>query len=225
MATNEQSAEVLVNILGVLKGIEKKLDQYENRLQRLEGPERENAIGNPSLQEKAREVLEQHDDPPEETGKVEPKILYSEWHTNFLIESLPTHLYDSWSTFHTDLDDILDLRLTKAVEARIGDCFHMPDDDRLPLKFFKSNILKTYVVWGRSPKRTAYQTRKPFERELGFLCEFDEKLRQCPGNDFMVIDFDAQNSSRLYRVGETAIGPDLMVNLQESGEAPWSRIM
>ena len=225
MATNEQSAEVLINILGVLKGIEKKLDQYEHRLQKLEPPTKQEVKGSASFHEKAREVPEQESHALSDIGKAEPKILYSEWHTNFLIESLPVHLYDSWSNFRTDLDEFLDLRLTKAIETRIGDCFHMPDDDRLPLKFFKTNILRSNVVWGRSLKRTTYQARKPFERELDFLCQFDEKLRQWPGNDFMVIDFDAQNSSRLYRVGEQAIGPDLLVNLEESGEAPWSRIM
>ena len=206
----DSSQEILSNILGVLQGIEKKLDQYEGRLRLLERTEeRGNAASASTLDDTTERaacadttVLTSKD-----AGKSDPKIYYSEWHTNHLIESLPRKQYNQWDTFRTNLDDFLDLRLSKAIEARLGDCWNLPDDGRIPLKFFKSNILKSNVIWGLgAPKRTLYQTKQPFELELDFLCRYDEEHRKQKGNDFVVVDFDAHNISRLYRVGEKACG-------------------
>ena len=100
----------------------------------------------------------------------------------------------------------------------------MPDDDRLPLKFFKSNILKSNTPFGVSVD--SFPTvRQPVERDLEFLCQFDRDLRAHPGNDFMVVDFDAADETRLYRLGDKAFGSELQVEAQGSKSAPWSRLM
>ena len=67
--------------------------------------------------------------------------------------------------------------------------------------------------------------RQPFERDLEFLCQFDLDLRAYPGNDFLVVDFDAVDATRLYRLGEKAFGSELQVEAQGSKSAPWSRLM
>ena len=225
MSDVHRSHEILGNILGVLQGIETKLDQYESRLRRLEGEESKTEKRDvpESIHERAADP-ESPSTPSEAEQKQEPKIYYSEWHTNNLIESLPESSYSEWDTFRTDLDAILDLRLSKAIERRVGDCWNMPDDGRIPLKFFKANIFKSNLPWG-TPKRTIYQTKQPFERALDFLCQFDEEHRKHKGNDFAVIDFDSHNSSTIYRVGASAIGPDLLVDMSGSSGAPWSRII
>ena len=100
----------------------------------------------------------------------------------------------------------------------------MPDDDRLPLKFFRSNILKSDIPWGL-PTGHLWKAKQPFERELDRLCQFDTQLREQKSNDFAVVDFDSFNNSRIYRLGEKAQGPELLVRLEDSRQAPWSRIM
>ena len=227
MAADYKSEEVLSSILEVLKGIDKKLNQYEDRLRRLEDP-KEDISGEKLSREDATDHTLNSDGAfpaADDINKIERKIPYSEWHTNHLIESLPSDTYTLWDTYRTNLDEFLDLRLTKVIEQRVKDCLILPDDDRMPLKFFKSSILKFNLAWGNTPKRTIYQTKRPFEKELDFLCNFDEELRKHRGNDFAVIDFDDQHTFRLYRVGERAKGPDLMVNADFTGVAPWSRIM
>ena len=41
----------------------------------------------------------------------------------------------------------------------------------------------------------------------------------------MVIDFDVADNTRIYRLGDEAVGPKLEVEAQGSKNAPWSRLM
>lgn len=41
----------------------------------------------------------------------------------------------------------------------------------------------------------------------------------------MVVDFDAADETRLYRLGDKAFGSELQVDAQGSKSAPWSRLM
>ena len=223
------SDDILCDILKVLQRIESKLEGHEERFKSLEyytqvsngGRKADGLDGNADTRSetsRAAEILctsadrlrpsrkgtPTRDDSPGDT-RTAFKIPYSQWSIN-------------------QLDHFFSLSLSKMLEARLGDCWSMPDDDRLPLKFFKSNILMSNGPFG-VPVDSLALRKQPFERDLEFLCQFDEDLRAHPGNDFMVVDFDAADESRLYRLGEKAYGSELQVEAQGSKSAPWSRLM
>ena len=228
--------EVLLSILQVLKGIERKLDGYEERLLHLEGSSTEaeqdildiyiNKRDNyASLRGKNKhdEFVAQGEIPPVD-GKPRSKIHYSKWNQNHLIEYTSQNATADWEASGGNVDDFLDLRLPQTIEELLGDCWKMPDDDRLPLKFFKSNIPKSRIQMELT-RQPLHKIKQTFERDLHSLCRFDQEQRAYKGNDFMVVDFDTFNDSRIYRLGQPAIGPELMVDLKHKHEAPWSRIV
>ena len=236
MEQQQQSQDVLQAILSVLQSIEQKLEGYEDRLGTLE---RSQEVGGDTLNDEitvnsstdADHEPQQNDDDAvlQDTAGTTaastlPKIIYSEWHTNRLIESMPQSVYNVWDVTRTHLDEFFDLHLSQNLAQRLGDCWSMPGDERLPLKFFKANILQTNFFYGATAG-TMMKGRQPFEKELGLLCTFDQDHKNHRGNDFVVVDFDAYNNSRVYRLGESAIGPDLLVDAQEAEEAPWTRIV
>ncbi|KAG8528932.1 uncharacterized protein KY384_006621 [Bacidia gigantensis] len=232
---DERSSDSLSQILRVLQNIEGKLDSYDERFHRLEASRELDTQYDHDEDKEAesmRSVEGWHTHPPSPTqvqttlqdSKTDPKIYYTEWDTNHFIEALPQDLYTEWETHGAKVDQIFDLRLSVAMEKRLGSCWQMPDDDRLPLKFFRANILKTFMQSG-VPMRNLYKAKKPFEKDLAFLCDFDDKLRSHKGNDFVAVDFDTFNNSRIYRLGTEAIGSDLLVRLEGAQEAPWSRII
>ena len=224
-----RSTDVLYDILNVLRRIESKLERHEERFKSLEYHSQisregtkvdglDSSADTPSEPSRAAERLyistntsrpsrkgtPTSDRLPEDTGTAF-KIPYSQWNIN-------------------QLDRFFNLSLSELLETRLGDCWKMPDDDRLPLKFFKSNILKSNSPFG-VPVDSFPTVRQPFERDLEFLCQFDGDLRAHPGNDFMVVDFDATDETRVYRVGEKAFGSELHVEAQGLKSAPWSRLM
>ena len=225
--------EVLLNILQVLKKIEGKANGYEERLLRLEGSSTEaeqdtytskNHFHAYSKDDGKYDRLVAQDQIPPEHGKPRSKIYYSEWNTENLIKYISHSPMTELDASRGNLDEFSDSRLSKAVEERLGDYWSMPDDNRLPLKFSKGNILRSRINMALT-RQTFYRGKQSFERELHSLCQFDREHRAYKGNDFMIVDFDTFNNSRIYRLGEPAIGPDLMVDLNCKNEAPWSRIL
>ena len=244
MTDNLDGKDVLYNILRVLERIETKLDGHEQRFRQFEEVAR-----TPKTSQKKNEYNETTDrlagsilssnllglsrsntagierDAIQETRYV-PKISYGGWSIDQFIRSLPQDVYNEWGTSHTHLDRFYSLTtLSAELERRLGSCWNMPDDGRLPLKFFKSNVLKTNMSGGGPTIESFSKLKLRMERELNALCQFDETMRKQPGNDFVVVDFDPSNNSRMYRLGQTAIGPELMVDGRDSEHAPWSRIM
>ena len=213
-----RSDDVLYDILGVLQRIELKLDGHEERFKSLEYHTQISNADTTSQTSRtagmfctpadnscpSRKGTPTSDDSPRDTSAA-LKIPYSQWSIN-------------------QLDRFFNLALSKLLEARLGDCWKMPDDNRLPLKFFKSNILKSNSPFG-VPVDSFPTSRQPVERDLEFLCQFDDDLRAYPGNDFMVVDFDAADDFRLYRLGEKAFGSEFQVEAQGSRSAPWSRLV
>ena len=240
---SSESRDVLHDILKVLERIEARLDRHEERLHNFDELERTPK----SLQEKdefdgttetlagstlssgilgpsrhAAVGIEQDvaDD------KYGPKIPYGGWSVDQFIRSLPQGIYNEWGTSSTHLDRFYSLTALSAdLEQRLGSCWNMPDDGRLPLKFFKSNILKMNMSGGGPTFESFSKAKIRMERELNALCQFDETLRKYPGNDFAVVDFDQSNNTRMYRLGQSVIGPELMVDARDSQTAPWSRLM
>ena len=245
MADPQKSHEVLLGILKVLQTIEAKLDGHEERFRSLE----DGMVSRPTFSLEQKKAIRYTKDLEDDGGKkghaavprdgtkmaenakALVKVRYGEWGFDHLISSLPENAYAEWASspraeygHHTKIGEYLDPKLSDAIERRVGDCWSMPDDNRIALKFFKANVLKSNVPWG-TRSCSLYSTKQQFERELDFLCHFDKELRKQPGNDFVVLDFDTVNNTRIYRLGEKAIGPQLMVDFEERRDAPWSRIM
>ena len=229
MTEPARPTDVSNNILNVLQRIESWLERHEERFKSLEhhiqisrgGTKVDGLVSSAdtaSETSRAAETLYISTDDSQPSRKGTP--------TNDLLpEDTSTALkipYSQWSI--NRLDRFFNLSLSKLIESRLGDCWRMPDDGRLPLKFFISNILKSNSPFG-APADSFHTVRQPFERDLEFLCQFDSDLRAHPGNDFMVVDFDAADETRLYRVGDKAFGSELQVEAQGSKSAPWSRLM
>lgn len=224
-----RSTDVLCDILNVLERIEAKLEGQEERFKSLEYHARiskgaRKADGHDSgahtRSETSRvvETLSAPADTLRSSGAGTPTSDRSPGDTSTALK-IP---YSQWSL--NQMDRFFNLSLSKLLETRLGDCWKMPDDGRLPLRFFKSNILNN-----NTPFRVAVDSfptiTQPVERDLDFLYQFDNDLRAHPGNDFLVVDFDAADETRLYRVGDRAFGPELQVESQGSKSAPWSRLM
>lgn len=229
MTEPARSTDVLYDILNVLQRIESRLERHEERFKSLE---HHIQIGRGGTK---LEALDSSADTSSETSRAVETLYISTDYlrpsrkgtptSNSLPEDTSTTVkvpYSQWSI--NQLDYFFNPSLAKSLETRLGDCWRMPDDDRLPLKFFKDNILKSNSPFG-VPVDSFPTVRQPFERDLEFLCQFDSDLRAHPGNDFMVVDFDAADETRLYRVGEKAFGSELHVEAQSLKSAPWSRLM
>ena len=223
------STDVSHDILNVLQRIESLLERHEERFKSLEHHIQISRGGTKI------DGLDSSADTPSETSRAAETPYLSTDNSRPLRTGTPTSdplpedtgtalkiPYSQWSI--NQLDRFFSLSLSKVLETRLGDCWRMPDDDRLPLKFFKSSILKSNSPFG-VPVDSFPTVRQPFERDLEFLCQFDNDLRAHPGNDFMVVDFDAADETRVYRVGEKAFGSELHVEAQELKSAPWSRLM
>ncbi|KAL6720536.1 hypothetical protein ACLMJK_002460 [Lecanora helva] len=228
MVDDSQSRCVLRDILKVLQRIETKLQLHEDRFQKLE----EQCDG--KIRGRTAEDHEDYADTETSTliAKETPYVgLDSQQPSRKGTPTQETPREDSetarvpysrWSINH--LDRFFNLKLSTFLQKRLGDCWEMPDDNRLPLKFFKSNILQINAPWGESMNNVP-AARQPVERELEFLCQFDHELRVQAGNDFMVVDFDSSDNTRLYRLGCDAIGSELEVESQGTQSAPWSRLV
>ena len=217
------SDHVLNGILRVLERIEAKLDGHEACFRNLEDSTRRREENTSHI--KAETSILRTGDPgpdpleiPKPSRKGTP--INGDIHGN---AQGPLKVpYGKWSI--NQLDHFFNLALPKSLAERLGDCWGMPDDHRLPLKFFRSNILQTNAPWGQ-PCDSYPTIRYPVERELETLCHFDERLREQPGNDFVVVDFDESENTRIYRLGDDAVGPELEVQQQGSSTAPWSRLV
>ena len=112
--------------------------------------------------------------------------------------------------------------LLNSIEDYLGDWWAIPDDHRIRLTFSNHAYHRAH-----EPMRCLSQPPRAYysESSLRVAREFDTDLRARPGNDFLVIDFDELNNSRIYRLGEKAVGNPLMVESGSGHDAPWSRLI
>lgn len=231
MTETNASNYVLSEILQVLQRIEVQLEGHEARFKSLEAYgtanlERvgtgasEDTISSTNKIESLRQTKEtpQHGaEPLQPSRKGSP----ANEDPSEDIKSLKVP-YGQWSI--NQLDSFFNLYLSPSLIISLGDCWQMPDDNRLPLQFFKTNILKVNAPWGL--RTDSYPTnRQPLEDELSSLCRFDREHRKQPGNDFVVVDFGESDNTRIYRLGDGAIGAELQVEAQGSQSGPWSRLV
>ncbi len=226
--TSPRANDVLDNILKVLERIEARLEGHEERFRGLEDvkkthdpvSETEECYGKTDSIAAIASKQDVTEDKPV------PKIPYEGWSIDQFIRVLPQEIYNEWGTSHTHLDRFYSLTtLSPELERRLGCCWNVPDDGRLPLKFYKSNLLKMNMSGGGATVESFSKFKARMERELTALCDFDDAVKKHSGNDFAIVDFDSSNNTRMYRLGQHARGPELMVDPRDSQHAPWSRLM
>ena len=223
MADSIESDQVLRDILKVLERIEHKLNSHPAPSEDLEDPTSEKEQH--TSQVKVETAIPQSAEPSIdgiETSQCPRKGTPTNKDVIAGTHGTSKVPYGQWSINRVDY--FFDPALSKSLARRLRDCWGMPDDDRLPLRFFKSNILQTNAPWG-TPFNSYPTNRHPIHRQLDLLCHFDGRLRKEPGNDFVIIDFDESENTRIYRLGEDAIGPEFEVQSEGSSTAPWSRVM
>lgn len=247
MPDAQNSSAVLLNILRVLERIERKLDKQEERFDQLKTPpatNNGNTSKDPSIEEdsspsehphisglEGKELhLNEDHMPSTQNGSTQngsnpeasmeirslirpaaqlietPKIHYSHW---------------SFGQAYREIDD----RFKDTLHKHFGEYCQIPLDNRLPLRTFKSvNHNIEGFLW-ESQAVINNVSISSFEKRLALFRRFDTVLRSHKGNDFLVIDYDLANNTRLYRVGQKAVGDELMVLPEGPENAPWSRLM
>lgn len=84
-------------------------------------------------------------------------------------------------------------------------------------------MLQRYLgdYW-KFPNDNRLTTSKPNlkSQSLETLRRFDSQMRIEKGGDFVIIDYDSMNNTRIYRIGEAAVGTDLLVDPTRLDNAP-----
>ena len=239
MIESQEQHHLLNGILQVLQRIETKLENHEARVTTVEDlvhrhrsvaiqPE----IVSRTLDDSLNAVTSERSDDSTATrlhdsdrGQGDQLELQSQRTKELELPSVhskggPKIKYGSWRPGRDNEDptDLLDESHLSLLTHYLGQCSVMPNDDRLPLSF-------TWTINNAIPEDTRLVDTLAESQRLDTLRIFDADLRAHHGNDFLVADFDTSNNSRLYRVGQEAIGGELMVSSESSHEAPWSRLM
>ena len=113
--------------------------------------------------------------------------------------------------------------LLESIQEHLGDWWTIPDDHRIRLTFSNHAYHKAHETMNNPlshPPMVYYSTSS-----LKAARHFDSNLRARLGNDFLVIDFDELNNSRIYRLGQKAVGNPLMIESGSGQDAPWSRLI
>lgn len=216
MPESMHTNDVFTSLLRVLERIEEKLDGQEQRLNINESLARgaRSARGADTIGEV------NHAELPEYNGSPSPENSIADFAIGHPDEKVPYSAvgFTFQETLQTE-------ELKKLLESYLGDCWKLPDDERLPL-----NLVNRAVDWthaARDPYIVMSSIRKDiFRKGLERLKGFDVDHRSQLGNDFFVIDYSPKNTSRLYRIGEKAVGSELRVSLGEKpSHQQWSRLM
>lgn len=242
MVDTQKIGDVLVDILRVLERIERKLDNQDERFKQLKTPVAtinglETSRG-PSINEDTRPLENSHIPAAEgkELSASEISLSSAQNGPNqgaFIETNIPVHPvgqplatsripYSCWSFGQQDQE--ADEGLQEILQKHFGDYWKIPQDNRLPLKIIQ-NFNKNRGDYGESQVATPRVSIFDFEKRLALFSRFDTVLRSHKGNDFLVIDYDPANNTRLYRLGEKAVGDELMVLPEGPEGAPWSRLM
>lgn len=228
---------LLLNILRVLERIEEKLEKQDSRFERLESlaiasngarntrpsinsPE---AFGDPlhpgQNHDYVGKYLGHHDQGLSRSPSKESLVNNVSSRQNHAVIKVR---YSDWSINWRNRDH--NEGFMQILQQHLGDYWRVPKDNRLPLKFFKSAFDSTEDYWGSQV--AMYNANKPsVKTRLDQLRRFDSELRVHSGNDFLIVDYDLTNNTRIYRIGEAAIGNELMVDPGQLTSAPWSRLI
>lgn len=242
MTESQQLNGILFEILKVLERIEEKLEKQDQHF------EHRKIVTTTRTDEKNAPALvgqEFQRFPANETGKLHVKNesrqnnrepgsrsdISNEIRLPEIIDAIPRQdvevskiCYSKWNLNiqNRDLNEVV----KDILEKYTGDYWKIPNDNRLPLKLFKTSI-EDMEHHGESQSMlyNGIQAQK-LQRKMELLKQFNADLTRHKGNDFLVVDFDSTNKTRLYGPGKKAVGAELMVNPDDSiGQAPWSRLM
>lgn len=217
MLDSAPTSDVFTSILRVLERIEDKLDGQDQRLDKFEDTvraPRSARVGGP--------ISEVHlADLPDLNEFASPATSIADFAVGHLNEKAGVPYSDVDLTFQEAGQNE---QLKKLLESYLGDCWKLPDDKRLPLNL--TNRAGHGAHAAQDPQFGLSGIRKEaFTKGLERLKGFDNDLRSQPGNDFFIIDYSPTNTSRLYRIGEKAVGSELRVSLGEPSHHQWSRLM
>lgn len=225
--------DLLNGILQVLQRIETKMETHEARVKSVEELIHRHHLGtshgtsNNSSDVSSHPRTDDsftprgHDSVPQHNHVVEAstKTIMDRQAVSVLSRGGPKIEYSEWRPGGAD-----DVPMNAQDEAEfslrtnyLGHCALIPDDGRLPLNFHRNPNL--------APGMVGYVDALTRARMLEALRTFDTEHRTQPDNDFCIVDFDTYNNSRIYRVGEDAMGNELMVTTESTYDAPWSRLM
>lgn len=241
MADCQHSNPILVDILRVLQRIEGKLERQDRRFGHLEDVETARADTQTRRFNNGR--LGEHSKNHENMPDADKELGYSHSKPKFNHEILNQSLfqavsdrddslvnkhetfkisYSNWS--YNERFQELEEAFTEMLGKYVGDYWRIPADNRLPLLLFHGSIQSTRDYWESQMANIYTERNRAIGPELDYLQQFDANHRRQDGNDFLVVDFDLGNNTRLYRVGEEVIGKELMVE-READQAPWSRLV
>lgn len=241
MADCQQSSPILVDILRVLQRIEGKLERQDRRFGHLEDVETVRADTQTKRSNNGR--LEEHSKNYENMADADKKLGCSHGNPKFnheilnqsLFQAVPDRddtlvnkheafkiAYSNWS--YNERYQGLEEAFTVMLGKYLGDYWRIPADNRLPLILFHGSIQSTRDYWESQMANVYTERNRAIGTELDYLQQFDTNHRSQDGNDFLVVDFDLGNNTRIYRVGEEVIGKELMVE-READQAPWSRLV
>ncbi|KAL9023890.1 MAG: hypothetical protein Q9196_006898 [Gyalolechia fulgens] len=227
MTVPGEREHVFNNILEVLQRIEAKLETHESRVKQVEDLIQTTRLrstddAHPSSWT-ATEVSSVSWQPiPDDKSNLQDNFSVNGVHhaTSTYSKGGPKMRYGTWrpESYTDNTDDLTGESHLDLMEKYLGHCANMPDDGRLPLSF---DWTVNYVA----PGIGRFGDVLAEAQRLEALCTFDADLRAQPGNDFLIADFDSSNRSRIYRVGQEAIGEELMVSSESPRDAPWSRLI
>lgn len=217
MADVRPPSDVFGSILRVLERIEEKLEGQEHRLnafERLRRPSRSAGDTDSTGEVNLSDVV-----PIDRSASPKPSIADSVvWPAG---EKLETPYSDvgfgcQFASQNADLKNML--------EETLGDCWKLPDDKRLTLNLANRIVDGTGFSW--DVKIAMSSVRKDaVKKRLNRLRQFDLDHRAHAGNDFFIIDYNPKNISRLYRLGEKALGSELRISPGEASHQQWSRLI
>ncbi|KAL8828364.1 MAG: hypothetical protein Q9170_006632 [Blastenia crenularia] len=240
MADSKEQQQVFNGILQVLQRIEAKLETHETRVKqveeliqrtRLDLPEDPDSSSWTSTEASSLSWQRTSDDRlalhrprsnPQDNASLNvlqpAKSIFEA--TSAYSKGGPKMGYGTWrpESYDDTSDDLIDESHMALLEKYLGNCANMPGDGRLPLSF-------DWTVNLVAPGISKLGEVLAEAQRLDTLCAFDADLRAQPGNDFLVVDFDTANNSRIYRVGQEAVGNELTISSESPRDAPWSRLM
>ena len=185
----------------------------------VEESEKSSHVGDPNFPGEINEQSKCHLDAPVKAVSHLPKILYTERYRSDNVEKGIDFMGQS-----VDLDYYLGaVGISANIQETLGDWWTIPDDSRVRLTFSREAYHKVYKRSSSpfmEPPTVFYSSERMTE-----ALRFDRDLRSVSGNDFLAIDFDESNNTRLYRLGQKAIGPPLAVAPVDRRLSPWSRLL
>lgn len=217
MADARPPSDVFGSILKVLERIEERLEGQEHRLnafERLTKPSRSTRDTDSTGEVDLTDLV-----PIDRSSSPKPSIADSVvWPAGEKLE-IPYSDVGFGCQFASQNED-----LKNTLEATLGDCWKLPDDKRLPLNLASPSADGTSISWDSKVAMSSV-AKDAVKKRLDRLRQFDNDHRAHTGNDFFIIDYNPKNNSRLYRLGEKALGSELRVSPGEASHQQWSRLM